>query len=378
MANWWDSLIDIGAAVLPAVLGNQGADAAARAANAGSQAAVDLSRDVNNRNFSLATPGYLMGGDAANKLGSIFGLAPQDYSAAIRGASQGGNAFSPSYSAPSSGSGNPVNSDIARSISSGIGGAVAGPIGAAIGNALPGGIVGQAVGSLFNTGPNWRERGATLGTAAPAGYAYDEYFNSDPNLASEWAKPDVQRLFNGNRDAYLYWHANGGVTDGRQSWAKNQDWLDKGAAAARTAATPGIGAGGPGASGGNAFADPMGDFWKSPYGQLATSAFRNIDTPEIDAAYAPGGKVLSGARDKALDDRGRARAGGAFADYTGNLQTLAGMTPTATSFMANSGNAFAANAGNAFAQQGINNANAATAKNNNWQNALKRGAEAFY
>lgn len=378
--DWGDDILQVGGSLASAALANQGQNAAARAANAGSQAAVDLNRDIYNRNIGLSTPGYIQGGDAANKLAAIHGIAPQDYRAAISGNAfnTGTGAYSPAQWGASNGTGGGGGGNaFARGIGSGIGtavGSIFGPVGGFVG-----GAIGDMAGGLFNDKPNWKERGATLGTAAPAGYGYDEYFNSQPGFATEWAKPDVQRLFGGNRDAYLWWHANGGVTDGKQSWAPQQEWLDRGRAATTGGGTS-TPSGSTGGGTGNAFAatDPMQDFWNSGYGKLAVSGFRNLDTPEIMGSAATGGQALSGATRKALDDRGRARSQNAFGTYTDSLRSMAGQVPIATGQIANAGSNFGATAGNAFVNQGNVNANAAQTRNNNWRTFMKDAGSVFY
>jgi hypothetical protein len=96
----------------------------------------------------------------------------------------------------------------------------------------------------------------------------------------------------------------------------------------------------------------MSGFMASPYGQIATSGFRGVDVPDVNSAFARGGKVLSGAQSIALDERGKARLGGAYNDYTNGLRSLAGMNQTATSNISGAAGQYGANAGNMMLQAG--------------------------
>lgn len=355
--GWGDFIpliVNAGSALLGGYASSKGATDQADAERKAAEEAARLSREVYYDHRGLARPGYMTGGAATNALANIFGLPAQDYGAAYGGAYSGG--YGAGGSGPSAannwGAGQPVAGH------SGGGGpnALTGAIGAGIGNVFGGpigGAVGGALGGLVrNGGDNWQ----TLATGAPQGLAYDEYFNSQPGFATEWAKPDVQSLFNGNRDAYIWWHANGGNINGKQSWAPNTDWLSRQNVNPTTGAVEP--AAGTGQSGANALADPMKAFTDSPYGKIATSGFRGVDVPEINGAFARGGKVLSGAQSIALDERGKARLGGAFNDYTNGLRSLAGMNQTASSQIGSAAGQYGVNAGNAIIQAGQAKGNA--------------------
>lgn len=101
------------------------------------------------------------------------------------------------------------------------------------------------------------------------------------------------------------------------------------------------------ATGANALANPMAAFEASPYAKIATSGFRGVDVPAINGAFARGGKVLSGAQSIALDERGKARLGGAFEGYANGLRSLANLNQTATSQVGGAASTYGANAGNA-------------------------------
>lgn len=112
------------------------------------------------------------------------------------------------------------------------------------------------------------------------------------------------------------------------------------------------------ATGANALANPMAAFEASPYAKIATSGFRGVDVPAINGAFARGGKVLSGAQSIALDERGKARLGGAYTDYTNGLRSLAGMNQTASNQAGAAASSYGVNAGNAMTNVGNAKANA--------------------
>lgn len=220
---------------------------------------VALQREVYQDQRALAAPSYLTGGAAANKLANAFGIAPQDYSAALGG--------------------------------------------------------GSSNGSQWNA-----------------------YLAANPDVMAEWTRIS----------------SNPGNTFKDSADFAQQHYLRHGQAEGR--ALPAA----PGGSGTtpNALADPMAEFSASPYGKIATSGFRGVDVPEINGAYARGGKVLSGAQSIALDERGKARLGGAYNDYTNGLRSLAGMNQTASSQIGGAAGTYGANTGNALTAAGDAKANA--------------------
>ncbi len=334
-------LIDAGGSLAGGYLAGKGGEEAAKAQGDAAQQVAALQRQVYYDTRALARPGYMTGGAATNLLGAQFNIAPQDYTAAYNGGGGGsGTASDGSPLLPGYGAG------LAVSGHSGGGGpnALAAGLGSAAGTFFGGpigGAIGGAVGGLIrNGGDNWQ----TIATQAPGGFDYASYMAA-PDVAAEWAKPDVQSLFGGNQDAYANWHYNKfGKAEGRQL---------------NSTAAPASGTDGTGGTGTtNALADPMAGFMSSPYGKIATSGFRGVDVPEINGAYARGGKVLSGAQSIALDERGKARLGGAFTDYTNELNNLAGLNQTASSQVGGAASTYGANAGNAITAAGDAKANA--------------------
>lgn len=358
-SGWWEPIIEVGASVLGAVMDNNGVNAATKAATGANNEAIALNRDVFNTNLQLSKPFYQGSGNAFNLLSNISGMPAQDFSfpSAISGGGYGSNGAS---AANNWGAGQPVQGH------SGGGGANAftGAAGAAIGNVFGGpigGAIGGALGGMFrNGGDNWQ----TIATGAPSGYDYDAYFATDPGLAQEWNKPDVQSLFNGNRDAYLYWHSQGGGG----KWAPRE--LSKTAASGDASQVAG--------STSPIMGDPLKMFWDSPDGKLATNQFLTIDNPAIKGAFATAGKSISGAQQIALSDRGAALSGNAFNNYRGGVERLAGFGTTASGQAQNAGNSFANNVTPTMQTNGVIAGGAAQAKNNNWTNAFKNAATGVY
>ena len=342
--DWLPLLVDAGTSLAGGWLAGQGGVASANANADASQQVVDLQRGIYSDQRALARPGYMTGGAATNALANIYGIAPQDYEAAYSGGMSSGGMSDEMGYATNWGAGQPVaghtggggNNALASAAGS-VGGSFFGPVGSAVGGAL---------GGLFrNGGDNWK----TLATSAPKGYDYDAYFNSDGGLASEWAKADVRSLFNGNRDAFLWWKAQG--SGGKFAPVE----LAKLPSAQTTAPTTGAG----GATGGaNALANPMKAFEATPYYDMAVKGFRGVDTPDVSAAYAKGGKVLSGAQSIALDERGKNRLGGAFNDYTNGLRSLADQNQIASSQVSGAAGDYGIKTGSAMSNVGQAKGNA--------------------
>lgn len=354
--DWLPLLVEAGTSLAGGWLSSQGNVASANANADAAQQVIDLQRGIYNDQRNLARPGYMTGGAATNALANIYGIAPQNYEAAYSG---GGAALGGSNAqglATNWGAGQPVAGH------SGGGGsnALAGAIGAGVGNAFGGpigGAIGGALGGLIrNGGDNWK----TIATMAPEGYDYDAYFATDPGLAKEWSKADVRSLFNGNRNAYLYWQSQGmGGKFAPNGMLKPLDGYEIGANGLPTASAPAASTTNSGTpSGSNALADPMKAFEATPYYDMAVKGFRGVDTPEVNAAYSRGGKVLSGAQSIALDERGKNRLGGAFNDYTNGLRSLAGMNQTASTQIGSAATNYGSAAGGAITNGGIAKGNA--------------------
>ena len=337
-------LVSAGSSLFGGYMSGQGSKKAADASSAAAQQQLELYRQIYGDQRALAMPNYLTGGNAMNLLAAQYGLPSQNYSKAVQGGgSYGGSGYGAGGFVPSAennwGAGQAVQGH------SGGGGsnALASAAGAAIGSFLPipgGAQIGAFLGGLVrNGGDNWK----TLATGAPQGFDYAKYMEA-PDLAAEWSKKDVQSLFGGNRDAYANWHYNQfGRNEGRQ--------LSELPGADTTQQPVGDGGSGPVAQNGGT-SDPLAAFWASPHGQLAEKGFLGVDTPQVQGAFATGGKALSGAATKALYDRGQARASGGYNNYLTGLQNLAGMSTGAMQQLGDAGTNYSSGASNALFNAG--------------------------
>ena len=376
----WGSVINAGANVLgnvlPAIIGNEGADAQADAARAGNQASIDLQRRIYEDQVSRSEPWRKSGFNALNFLNQWNGL-PQvtDTGGAVSTGSFDPNAPS---AANNWGAGRPV----AGHTGGGGANALTGALGAGVGNFFGGpigGAIGGALGGLVrNGGDNWK----TLATGAPEGLAYDEYFNSQPAFATEWAKPDVQALFNGDRNAYIWWHANGGNIDGKQSWAPNADWLSRNTPA-QAGTAPGAGTSGSTTTNASATPDLWSTIQNNPLYVAAQQGFLGVngqggDVSKVNAAFSTGGQALSGAKLKALQDYSTSKSYNALRDIYGNYAGMAGVGASTASEQNNNAGQFGVNAGNLTAQNGQIAGAASATKNANWLKAGQGAAAGIY
>lgn len=357
MADIWGEIIKVAVPALASVAGGylsgQAGASRGKAEEEAAREALRLQREIYYDTRGLARPGYMTGGAATNLLASQLGITPQDYTAAYNGGNVGPIGFSGAYNPADWGAGQPVAGHSGGGGSSGLASAGLGAVGTYFGGPIGGALGSLAGGLIRKGGDNWQ----TLGTSAPQGFAYDEYFNSSPEFAKEWSKPDVQSLFNGNRDAYIWWHANGGNLNGKQSWAPNTEWLSRGPTSGNMQSPQPVG-GAQQQTTTSGLPNPMSGFLSSPYGQIAVEGFRGVDVPGINDAFAKGGKVFSGAQNIALDERGKARLGGAYNDYTNALRSLSGLQQTASSQIGGAANQYGSNAGNAIMAAGQAKGNA--------------------
>lgn len=178
--------------------------------------------------------------------------------------------------------------------------------------------------------------------ASGADDQWASYLTANPDVAAEWSRLQTQGKNQFQTPAeFAQYHYN--------TFGRNEG---------RTLPTATPAAAGPGGTSANALASPMAAFEASPYAKIATSGFRGVDVPEVNSAYARGGKVVSGAQSIALDERGKARLGGAYTDYTNGLRSLAGLNQTASNQVGGAASSYGANAGNAITAAGDAKANA--------------------
>jgi hypothetical protein len=335
----WDLVISAAASALGGYLSGQGAEAAGKAEANAANAATELNRQIYNDQRALSLPGYYTGGAAANKLAALYGIAPQNYGAAALGSmASNGNMLSSNLGAgqavaghSSGGSGNQWGG---LGTQSGSGGLLTG--------------IGSALG--INKPDNWQ----TVATEAPAGYDYTAYLQQ-PDLAAEWAKPDIKALFGNNPDAYANWHYN--------QFGKNEGRTLNPTTGASTGTDTGTGTGTDTTTGGTtqggtqAASDPLGEFMSSAYNKLATETSA-IDFGKIKGQLGAAGKSLSGAGEGRYAKTLAGNRYGAFGDYTNGLRSMAGMNQTATSNIGSAGATYGSNAGQSIMAAGQAKGNA--------------------
>lgn len=348
------ALINAGASLAGGYMSGQGGQAAANAQQDAANQATALQRQIYMDQRGLASPGYMTGGAATNKLAALFGIAPQDYQAAYGGG--GMNMSGGSQMLPNLGAGQPVQGH------TGGGGpnAAAGLIGSVAGSFIPGlGPIGSALGGavggmIRNGGDNWQ----TVATQAPGGFNYAAYMQQ-PDLQAEWAKPDIKALFGGNQDAYANWHFN--------QFGKNEG---------RTLAPMGdtkstMPTGGAQQMGGQS--NPLADFYASPYAKLATT-ISDDQFNQVKGGLGAAGKSISGAAEGRYADIFRKNTYGAFGDYTNQLNSLAGMGQTNSQLASSAAGQYGANAGNSMMQAGNARANALTSAYQGYGQGLSAAA----
>lgn len=352
------ALINAGASLAGGYMSGQGGQASAKAQQDAANQAAALQRQIYMDQRGLAAPGYMTGGAASNKLAALFGIAPQNYQAAYGGGFSGGGMGGGSQMLPNLGAGQAVQGR------SGGGGpnAAAGAIGSIAGTFLGGplgGAVGGALGGMIRSGgDNWK----TVATQAPGGFDYGSYMQQ-PDIAAEWAKPDIKALFGGNQDAYANWHYNQfGKNEGRTlSPTSDQTNMPVGGADQMQG----------GAMGGPS--NPLAEFYASPYAKLATT-ISDGQFDQIKGNLGAAGKSISGAAEGRYAKTLAGNTYGSFQDYTNQLSNLAGMGQTNSQLASTAAGNYGANAGNAMMQAGNARANALTSAYQGYGQGLSAAA----
>jgi hypothetical protein len=353
----WGTALNIGAQVLGPTLGaavaNQGASAQADAMTGANREAIGLQRDIYQDQVARSEPWRQSGLNALNFMNQWNGM-PTVSDGGARSMGGGGASSDGSPLLANYGAGQAVQGRTGGGGANGMASAAGTIAGTLLGGPI-GGTIGSAIGGMFRDGgDNW----TTLATQAPGGFDYAAYMQQ-PDLAAEWAKPDVKSLFNGNQDAYANWHYNQfGKGEGR-TLNPMQD----------TKTTQPVSGGGQSGTGGQS------DLWSTirnnPLYVAAQDGFLGVngqggDVSQIKGAFANNGQLLSGSTLKALQDRSVSRSYGALSDIYGNAAGMAGVgASTASNQNANAG-AFGQSAANLTSQNGQIAGQAAATKNANW------------
>jgi hypothetical protein len=333
------ALINAGASLAGGYMQGQGGQASAKAQQDAANQTTALQRQIYMDQRGLASPGYMTGGAASNKLAALFGIAPQDYQAAYGGG--GMNMQGGSQMLPNLGAGQPVQGYSGGGGSNAAAGAVGSIAGTFLGGPLGSAVGGALGGMIRDGGDNWK----TVQTQAPGGFDYDAYMQS-PGLQEEWAKPQIKALFGNNRDAYADWHAKGGGGAWAATPLKALGGDTKG-----TMPTGGAQQMQGGAS------NPLAEFYASPYAKLATT-INDQQFDQIKGNLGAAGKSISGAAEGRYAKTLAGNTYGAFGDYTNRLADLAGMNQTSSQLASNAAGNYGVNAGNAMMKAGDARANA--------------------
>lgn len=369
----WGTALNIGASVLGpvanAVMGNQGANAQADAMTGANREAIGLQRDIYQDQVARSEPWRQSGLNALNFLNQWNGMPTvSDGGARSMGAGMAsdGSPLLPNYGAGqavqgrtggggpnqfASAAGSAAGTIAGNLLLPGIGGAIGGSLGGALG------------GMIRNGGDNW----TTLATQAPGGFDYASYMQQ-PDLAAEWAKPDVKSLFNGNQDAYANWHYNQfGKGEGR-TLNPMQD----------TKTTQPVSGGGQSGTGGQP--DLMATIRNNPIYKAAVEGFAGQGgvTDQLDAAYSNAGGYYSGPAIAAKKLAETRNASSAIGNIYGNYSELAGVGSRAASEQNQNAGQFGVNAGNLTSQNGQIAGQAAATKNANWQAAGQSALSGIY
>lgn len=356
---WWMPLIQAAGSAVAANQANQGAQAAADATTGANKDAINLQRDIYKDQVNRSEP-WRQTGLAALNFQNLWTGLPQ-VSDMPQSGSANGFGWSPSAGVSPTqpkyeGMYSPSEQLTGRhpSLYRGI---MNGDLSGALD---PLGLISQP------KGDNW----TSLWEQAPEGMDYQGYYAANPDVAAEWQKPDVQKLFKGDADSYANWHYNKfGKGEGRtiNPIGNTQSNMPVGGAQAE----------GTGATGG---ASTTPDLWSTiknnPLYVAATQGFLGIDKPQVEGAFSTAGQTLSGAKEKALFDRGTARSYSALGDIWNQYAGLSGSGQTAVTQQNNNAGQFGTNAGNIIMQNGQVAGDLATTKNANWLKAADSAAKA--
>jgi hypothetical protein len=229
---------------------------------------------------------------------------------------------------------------------------------------LTGGAATNALAGELGIAPQNYEaalRGSPTSMTGAGQYNWEDYYNrylkGDTNYQGNWEQnTDLQHMFGGDRNAFARHHY--------ENHGKQAGWepaLIGGSQQTTQPQTPQpVGTGSA-----NALARQPG-FENSQYYKNAVEGFRGVDSPEIAHLFSTGGKVMSGAKDRALDDAGKARLGGAYGEYSNALRSLAGLNQTAASGISGAAGSYGANAGNMLMTAGNAKANALSGAYDAW------------
>lgn len=202
--------------------------------------------------------------------------------------------------------------------------------------------------------------GSSARLIGDGGDQWTQYLNANPDLQAEWSRLTTQgkSTFKSPQE-YAQWHyTTMGRNEGRELPAATPAPTQQEQQATSAAGQAGV----------------WDTIKRNPLWTAATEGFLGVDVPEVNASFATGGKLLSGAQSKALQDRSTARSynalgdiynqyggmsGAGFSATQATNQAAGNMASANSNAMTNRGNALAS--GYAGIAQGVGNALSGTA-----------------
>ena len=205
----------------------------------------------------------------------------------------------------------------------------------------------------LNTGAKPTASASYSGALGGPKQDYAAYVQGNADLAAEWAKPEVQRQFGGNKAAYGEWHSATFPQEGRDvpMTGGQQGAADSTAVPAETQE------------------QAWAAYEATPWGKIGTMEAANAQENFLSRAGAQGaslaGRTARGMSEVAEESKLRN-----FSGYYGALGGVADTGFAADSGIASGGQQFAQTAANVAANQGTNAANIAIAQGQNNANLV--------
>lgn len=178
---------------------------------------------------------------------------------------------------------------------------------------------------------------------------YAAYVQSNPDLAAEWSKPEVQRQFGGDQAAYGQWHSTNFAHEGRQ--------------------VPMTGGSDPTAVPAETQEEAWAAYEATPWGRIGTMEAATAKDDFLSRAGAQGSS-LAGRTARGMSEVAEQAKLRNFTGYYGALGGVADTGFAADSGIASGGQQFAQIAANVEANKGANAANLAIAQGQNNANLV--------
>jgi len=217
--------------------------------------------------------------------------------------------------------------------------------------------------------PGVSDNGASFGGSdrliggGDGGDQWTAYLNANPDLQAEWSRLTTQskNQFK-NPQEYAQWHYNTmGRNEGRQLPEVSTPTQEETQAASAAGQ-----------------ANVWDTIKRNPLWTAATEGFLGVDVPEVNASFATGGKLLSGAQSKALQDRSTARSYNALGDIYNQYGGMSGSGFQATQSTNQAAGAMGSNVGNSMMARGNALASGYAGVGNAVGNAINGASNAYF